>query len=73
MLSNLNKRIIKSGNKQDDAELDNIRVSVFRGEKVAAATAAASKPAIKKLLTALINVILERKRQDGQDMSMRRI
>lgn len=63
----------ENDNEQNDVNLNNIRVSVFKGKKVIVITGKATKLTAKKLLTALTNVVLKKKEQDGQDISMKKI
>lgn len=71
--SDLNEYIEENENKQDCANLDNVRVSVFSRKKVIAMTATVAKPIVGKLLTTSTNMTLKGKRRDRQDVSMRKI
>lgn len=53
--------------------MKDIRVPVFERKIVAATTVAATKSAFVKLLTALTNTVLDKKRRDRQDMSVKKI
>lgn len=63
----------KINNEQNDVNLDNIRVPVFKKKNIAAITVKTAKPAVKKLLTAPTNIVLKRERKDKQDMSIKKI
>lgn len=71
--SDLNERIKESDNKQDDANLDNVRVLAFKGKKVAVITATAAKCIVGSLFMTPIHMVLEKKGRDGQDISVREV
>lgn len=74
MLPNdLNERIEESNNEQNNTNLNNVRIPTFKKKKITAKTIVATKRVIRKLLIGLTNKILEAKRQNRQNMRVKKI
>lgn len=63
----------ENDNKQNDVNLNNVKVSVFKGKKVAVIIGKATKLTAKKMLIVPTNAVLKKKEQDGQDINMKKV
>lgn len=64
LLGDLTKGIEENNSDQDNDDLDNIRVLVFKKRKLTIMIATSAKPTVKKLLTAPNNMALEKEKQN---------
>lgn len=53
--------------------MNDVKGLVFRRKKITVTTVVAAKPAVKKLLTASTNAVLEKEERDGQNVSVKKI